>query len=333
MFHPFSITRWLPPTALILAMSGCANLSDDRGFGPVAASVQQRTGAQARWTRSESDRDSIKLFVAERLGGSLAADDAVQIALVNNPGLQASYADLGIAEAEFVRAGRLPNPRFSFSRIGNSQSLEIERKVAIDVVGILMIPITSKIEAGRFRATQTAVASEALRIAAETRRAYIMAVAANESIRYYEQVRQAAEAGSELARRMVEAGNWSRLAQARERVFHADATAHLARAKQTAFAERERLARLLGLGRDSNALKLPDRLPALPGSPRAPGNMEAQALDQRLDVQMARQGLDATGYALELTKATRFIWVFDLAYKNKTDTGVPRRTTPWISRC
>ena len=325
MVHPFCTARRMSPALLVLAIAGCATLSNDRGFGPVAATVQQRTGAKAQWTRTEADRDAVKSVVAERLARTLTAEDAVQIALVNNPGLQASYAELGIGEAELVRAGRLPNPRFSFSRISNSQSLEIERKFAVDIVGILLMPITSKIEAGRFQATQTAVASEALRVAAETRRAYFMAVAASESVRYYEQVLLAAGASSELARRMVEAGNWSRLAQAREQVFHADATAQLTRAKQNAVAERERLARLLGLGSGPAAIKLPDRLPDLPASPRAISNVEARILEDRLDVRMARQGLDATGYALELTKATRFIGVFDLAYRNKSDTGVPRQ--------
>ena len=131
MLPPISAARRLIPATLILATAGCATLSDDRGFGPVAATVAQHTGAQPRWTRTESDRDSIKLLVTERLSRPLTADDAVQIALVNNPGLQASYADLGIGEAELVRAGRLPNPRFSFSRISNSQSLEIERSLGI----------------------------------------------------------------------------------------------------------------------------------------------------------------------------------------------------------
>ena len=324
MVQSDSAARWLLP-ALVLATAGCATLSDDRGFAPVATSVQHHTGAEARWARTESDRDSVRTLVAARLRRPLSANDAVQIALINNPGLQASYADIGIAEAEFVRAGRLPNPRFSFSRISNSQSLEIERKFAVDVVGILMMPITSKIEADRFKATQIAVAGEALRVAAETRRVYVRAVAANESVRYYEKVRLAAEASSELARRMVEAGNWSRLTRNREYVFYADATAQLKRAQQSALAERERLARLLGLGTDPVSITLPEQLPALPASPRDPTNLEVQVLEQRLDVQMARQGLDATGYALGLTKATRFIGVFDLAYKNKSDSGVPRQ--------
>jgi len=42
----------------------------------------------------------------------LSAADAVQVALLNNRMLQADFEELGISEADLVRAGRLPNPRF-----------------------------------------------------------------------------------------------------------------------------------------------------------------------------------------------------------------------------
>ena len=42
----------------------------------------------------------------------LSVDNAVQVALLNNRGLQARFQDLGITEAEVVQAGRVPNPGF-----------------------------------------------------------------------------------------------------------------------------------------------------------------------------------------------------------------------------
>ena len=50
----------------------------------------------------------------------------------------------------------------------------------------------------------------------------------------------------------------------REQVFYAETVAQLARAKQTATADRERLTRLMGLYGDDLAFKLPERLPDLP---------------------------------------------------------------------
>ena len=60
-------------------------------------------------------------------------------------------------------------------------------------------------------------------------------------------MKDADDAGAELARRMARVGNWSRLEQAREQLLLADATAQLARAQQMAFSSREKLTCLMGL--------------------------------------------------------------------------------------
>ena len=90
-------------------------------------------------------------------------------------------------------------------------------------------------------------AQDVVQLAASTRKAWISAVAAQQTAIYMADVKEAAQAGAELARRMAYVGNWSRLQHAREQVFLADATAQLARAEQVRFAEREKLIRLMGL--------------------------------------------------------------------------------------
>jgi outer membrane protein TolC len=73
-----------------------------------------------------------------------------------------------------------------------------------------------------------------LSLAADTRKAYFTAVAAEETVRYMRQVKQAAEASAELARRMEQVGNFNKLQRAREQSFYADAALGLARAEQAA---------------------------------------------------------------------------------------------------
>ncbi|MEO8752809.1 MAG: TolC family protein [Casimicrobiaceae bacterium] len=312
------------PLALA-ALGGCSTLAPDGGFTPVAVSVQERTGAATRLIRTDEDAADARAFIADRLALPVTPDAAVAIALINNPGLQARYAELGIAQAQLVQAGRLPNPRFSFSHIGSGDTLEIERRFAVDVMSVLVMPLTLKLEGGRFALAQSTAAVDALRVAAEARRAAVSATAAAQGVRYYEQVLVAAEASAELARQMVAVGNWNKLNQMRQQVFHADALAQLARARNAAALARERLARVIGLAATPDAIVLPERLPDLPAAPRVVADVVAVALAQRLDVRMARQGLDATVYALGLTRATRFVNVFDLAYRNKNDAGAPRR--------
>jgi len=56
-------------------------------------------------------------------------DDAVQIALLKKRGLQTSYAELGIAEADLVQAGRLRNPRFAYLSVragGNNTQRKVQ---------------------------------------------------------------------------------------------------------------------------------------------------------------------------------------------------------------
>jgi outer membrane protein TolC len=123
---------------------------------------------------------------------------------------------------------------------------------------------------------------------------------------------QAAEASAELARRMAQVGNFNKLQQAREQVFYADAALNLVRAEQQQRAARERLTRLLGLWGAQTGFKLPERLPDLPRQARELPDIERIALTQRLDVQAARTGAEATAQNLGLTRTTRFINVLEL---------------------
>ena len=141
-----------------------------------------------------------------------------------------------------------------------------------------------------------------------------------------EQVREAAEASAELARRMAAAGNFSRLDYAREQAFYAETTAQLARTRHAERSARERLTRLMGLwGNSAAAYKLPERLPDLPQTVRDTGGLEAQALAQRLDVQAARRDTEALGRTLGLTKVTRFMHLLEFGVLTGSATGQPDR--------
>jgi outer membrane protein TolC len=162
-------------------------------------------------------------------------------------------------------------------------------------------------------------------VALDTRKAWFQAVAAQETAKYMTQVRDSAEASAELARRMAGVGNFSKLTQAREQAFYADATAQLARARHNAAAARERLARLMGLWGEDLAFQLPERLPELPQSVREGGDLETQALAQRLDVQGARRDTEALARSLGLTKVTRFVSLLEVGVLSNSETGEPRQ--------
>ena len=324
----------LKPLAVALSaliLTGCATFSKDGGLDSVSTLTMERTGQTVQREKSADDAKATQSAVDQVLGKPLTPDSAVQIALVNNKGLQAAFAELGIAEASLVQAGRLRNPGYSFGRLRGGGDSEIDRSIMFDFVGLLTMPLRSNIEGRRFEQAKLRAASQAVQLAADTRKAYFTAVAAQQSAQYAEQVATAAEASADLAQRLAKVGNWSKLDQAREQVFHADATTQLARARHNATAAREQLTRLLGLWGENTAFKLPDRLPDLPNAPSEVSNIEAQAMSQRLDVQMARRDAEATASSLGLTRATGFINVFDAGYANKSQTGRPRENGYEIS--
>ena len=307
-----------------LSVVGCASFSEDGGFASVQRLTQDRTGQTPSYQRTTHQIDPAQTRVAELLKQALTADSAVEVALLNNRDLQASFAALGIAEADLVRAGRLRNPSFTFGRLAGAGVVEIDRAVLFDVLGLLTMPWAQEAEQGRFEQAQLQAAFDAVGVAAEARSAYFSAVAAQELLRYSEQVKEAADASNELARRMLQAGNFSRLAQMREQAFQADATAQLARATHRVVAERERLTRALGLSGGPPLYQLPERLPPLPTQPAEPRDAEQTAMDKRLDVLMAKRSVQAVAASLGLTRATRFVNVLQAGYQNQNVTGEPR---------
>ena len=319
--------RTLSVAVAVLFLGGCATFSDDGGFGAVGSAVKQRGLTQeVKWVKTDKDAEDVQATLRKLLASPLTADSAAQIALLNNRGLQATYAELGIAESDLVQAGRLTNPGFTFERLRHGADISIERTFLFNVLGLITMPIRTDLEKRRFVLTQGRVTAETLQIATDARRAYYSTVAARETVKFLEQVKMAAEASAELARRMAAVGNFSKLDQAREQVFYAEVTAQLARVKLMALAERERLTRLMGLWGEDIGFKLPERLPDLPKATREIIDLEAHALKQRLDVQGAMQEAQNIAASMGLVKTTGFFNVLEAGYRRNSISGTPRET-------
>lgn len=310
----------------VLVLAGCASFSPDGGFGPVQQTASERLGKEVRWARTAEDQDRIDARVGELLAKPLTVDDAVQVALLNNKGLQARFFELGIGEAELVQASRLPNPGFSFGRIKRGDEVELERGYHLNLARLLAMPLVRQVEERRYALTRGAVSVQLLSLASEARKAYFTAVAAEETVRYMRQVQQAAEASAELARRMAEVGNFNKLQRMREQGFYADATQNLARAERAALASREKLTRLMGLWGAQTRFQLPERLPDLPEAPKDQPDIERVALAQRLDVQGAKLAAEQTAKNLGLTKTTRFVNVLELGWVHNSSNEEPTQT-------
>jgi outer membrane protein TolC len=183
--------RWLRHGLLVglaTLTAGCATFSTDGGFGQTQQVVKQATGHDAVWPQDEAAVADARGRVEQLLAAPLTADTAVQVALLANPGLQASYAELRLAEADRVQAGRLPNPVFSLMRAWSGDEFKLERVLGIDVMALLTLRTRSAIGAQRFEAAKLQAAADTVAVAFEARRAFLHAVSAEETARYAAQV-------------------------------------------------------------------------------------------------------------------------------------------------
>ena len=328
--------RWSLLAAAAL-LAGCASVSPDGLRGDVAALTAHRTGSTSRAALppvGAAASAQAQQAVQALLATPLTQDAAVRIALLNNPGLQARLSALGVADAERVQAITLPNPHVSLARLQNAHEREIERSLAFNLLDLVTLPWRTERQAERLQIATLHTAQQVVVLAADTRRAWLRAVAAQEVAGAHDRMAAAAQAGTDLDRRMVLAGNWSRLQLAREQaVLHA-VNAQRARARLAAATEREQLSRLMGLwGLAAQQYTLADRLPALPADPLPAEGLEATALRERLDVQAARRQLDTDARQQGWRRAGAVFGDIGLAYQRNTaaerDTGHREITRGW----
>ena len=311
-----------PGVAALLAallLSGCASFSPDGGMTVVADVAGEVIRKDVMSIRTADDAERARELVGRLLRRTLTMDSAVQIALLNNRGLQASYNELALAEADMVRESLPPNPTFSIFRIVGDGALEAERQVVGNILALSTLPFRTEIARQRFQQAQLRAGEETLRLAADVRRTYFRAVAANELVGLLTEAKATAESTAQLASKLGQTGALNKLDQAREQVFYAETTADLAALRQDATSSRERLSRLLGLWGGNLDFRLPGKLPALPRRPLSLPGIEVDAVEHRVDLQIARIELAALAKSLDLTGATRFVTLLDVA-------GVDRKT-------
>ena len=296
-----------------LLLSACAALSPDAGMGGVRDMVGETLGRDVIAIRSPEDHAAARAVIDRVRKRPLTAEAAVQIALLNNRGLQAGYNELGIAEATWLEASLPPNPRFSVERLASAGTVELEARIVGNILALATLPERAEIATDRFRQAQLRAAEKTLRIAAETRRAYYRAVATRQAVSFLSQANETAETATKLARRLGESGAMNKLDQAREQAFHAETTGDLARARQGASSAREALIRMLGFWGADLDLQLPSALPPLPRRPQTLPFVEVEALRRRADVRVARIEVEALAKSYALTETTRFLNLLEVA--------------------
>jgi outer membrane protein TolC len=326
------VSAWLSKMFAVLplaTLAGCLSagelamqtaLYEDKtaGFQTVSEGTAVATGRRTVWLQnSEATRHASQEVHAMVHRKAISADTAVQIALLNNKGLQAAYADIGIDAADVWQQILPENPVVSVGILGiAAPEVVLFRALEAMIVTNLQAMMTRErrvdIATTRFEQAQLKAVNETLRLAADTRRAWIRAVSAFETVAYLQQGQVAADAASELAAELGRSGALAKAGQAREHAFYAELTGQLAEARLNAALAKEELTRLMGLWGNDVSYFMPDRLPPLPKALKSGRSIEAEALRKRIDLQIARLELELAAKSYGLAEATRYVTDLEL---------------------
>jgi cobalt-zinc-cadmium efflux system outer membrane protein len=113
----------------------------------VQQSVQERTGKIVRWEEDQAADEGTLRDVRLLLRKPLTAESSVQIALLNNRSLQATFEEIGLSAADLIEAGTIPNPKIDLAiRFPDKppSGTYIDYSEALDFLSIIMIPMKKR---------------------------------------------------------------------------------------------------------------------------------------------------------------------------------------------
>jgi cobalt-zinc-cadmium efflux system outer membrane protein len=289
-----------------LLLSSCAGAATENDFADVARVVEERTGQRAtRWTDGRPDPQLDQAVSPLLRGHAMTVDEAVQVALLRNPRLQALYEGIGISRADLVQAGLLRNPVFDGSiRWGNGSPV-LDLSVAQEFLSVLFLPFRARIAEAQLEATKARVAEGVLEVEGETRDAFIRLQAEMQLLEMREQVRTATSAALDAAKALHEAGNIPDLDVNAQRSLFDRAQLAVAASRSAVVSARERLNVQMGVWGADTEWTIDMRLPAVPAGDPDLADVEGRAVAANLTLVRLRHEVLGDAQEAELAGASR----------------------------
>ncbi len=319
---------------LILVIAGCAQVPKEAGFNDVKNLVEQRVDYNIHWNQQTEADKEVEKAIEELFKEELTPEASVQIALLNNPNLQAIYEDLGVTQADVVEAGLLENPViFGQARFPNKseESTNYEFGIAQNFLNILMQPSRKKLSAIRFDQVKLHVADEVIQLVAKVRRSYFQALGAKQVRNLRKEITVAAGNSFELAQRLHSAGNISDLELATENAHFEQSRLDLANSETALLDAREQMTRLMGLWGSQTNWRLPEQLPDIPAAEIPLENLESMAIENRLDMAAEKKAVEALAQALGITIDWRWVGQIEVGVSTERETDRTWVTGPSLA--
>ena len=319
--------------AAVLALSVSTGAAKEPPSRPVEKAVNERTGFAVRWQKDAAAREEALAEVRTLLKKPLTVNRAVQIALLNNRELLATFEDVGVSAAELREAGMWKNPSIDLSvRFPDRapSGANWEEAAVFDILDLLMIPLRKRVAANQLAAVQLRVADVAVKLVAEVKMAMYELQADDALLAHRRTVAEISNTALDLSQRQHEAGNITDLALARQQSAYATTRLDLATAENHQREHREKLNRLLSLWGGDTAWKIAGGLPALPPGDVPLRGLESLAVTQRLDLSAAHKELAGLVRALGLTKTYRYIGALEFGVDTERSSDRSNTTGPTV---
>ncbi|MDH3695188.1 MAG: TolC family protein [Gammaproteobacteria bacterium] len=295
---------------LLLFIVGCTTVPKDGGLSKVEQLYTAQTGTKLKFPTRGIETSLSTDEVNDILSKPLALADAERLALEVNPSIKAKLANVGIAEADYAQAGRLENPGFTYERFSGE---EYASSLIFDIGGLVLMPLKRQLEARRLEMARYNAAASVLDHLSATRRAWINAIAEKQQTAIAARVLESVETSNTMLRQMSALGHSSVLEAAQSEISLSEFRAALGRQRMAESMAREALIRQLGLwGEPARALKLPEFFPKLPDQLVEIESVEREAIERRLDVQMAKLNVEGMAKNFKLTKRNPFLSTIEL---------------------
>ncbi len=281
--------RSIPLLLGLCLVTGCSKIppADD---GTVFEEIYWRINNNAEWRQDCCYNQEYQEFIDNALANKLTADSAIQIALFNNPKVQATFQELGIARADLVAAGLLSNPSFELEiRYPNTQGLKtnIEYLITSSLLDLFLIPLRRQMAELNFQQTKLEVAHTILNLAFDVRETFYELIAEQKKIDRLQSILELTSIINEIFSKQIEVGNINSLEFQLSQLRLLEGKQELLSAQTHVIQLREKLNRLLGFNEDI-FLNLPENLPDVDYCGFDLCTLESIALEERLDLQVAR---------------------------------------------
>jgi cobalt-zinc-cadmium efflux system outer membrane protein len=300
-------------------------------FQGVQQSVQERTGKTVRWEEDQAAHEQAVQDVRQLLRKPLTVETAVQIALLNNRSLQATFEEIGLSAADLIEAATIPNPKIDLAiRFPDKppSGTYIDYSAALDFLSIIMIPLKKRVAKDQLEAVALRVADETLELVSQVKGAFYSLQASQQLLKRFQLIADTSAASLDLAQRQHEAGNITDLAMAQQQASYSRSRLDIATTEAEIRRNREKLDRLLGLWGADTDWQIAGELPEVPSSEVPMRSLERLAISQRLDLQADYLHFTSQVKNLGLTKAFRLLGALDFGIESERETDSQTRTGP-----